>query len=194
MTTFLALLWFSGSIAAIYFIVRPKSDWAPVANRKRAAGVFLAIFLGLPIVQAIVGGGSASTSEKTAHVGAKTPEQLAAEQKAEQERRETAALEDMRKSPATYLTLTNERANKDGFDTIFMLSGTINNNGKVAYKDPVIECEYYSETNTRLGRVKDTLYKDLPPGDSITFTEFNMGFANSEWQKYSCIIKGATPL
>ena len=57
-----ALIWFFGSLAAVFFVVRPKAEWPIVSTRARSFGFLLAIFLGLPILGAIFGIGTLSPS------------------------------------------------------------------------------------------------------------------------------------
>ena len=190
MTTVIALAWFFSSAAAIFFIFRPRSDWPLVANRKRALGVFAAVFLGGPVLTALISPTGRSAPDTTPEKP-KTPEQIAAEAKSAEEKREADALRDMNDNPENYLSFGRVRGSKGGFDTVFILSGTLKNGGKVAYKDPVIQCDVFSETDTALGRVRDTLYKAVPAGETVDFSEFNMGFASSDWQKFSCSVKSA---
>jgi hypothetical protein len=175
---FLALAWLFGSIAGAVFIVRPKPDWPVAASRGRAAAVFAAAFVGLPLLMGLMasnGGGAPA---------AKTPTELAARARAE--------LDDMRGHPAKYLSLERTEGRKSGFDTVFILSGEIRSASKIGVKDPVIQCDLYSETDTQLGHVRQTLFKFVPAGQSTTFEAFNMGFVNSNWGRYDCRITNAT--
>ena len=193
MTTLLALLWAAGTIACIVFLIRPRPNWPIVANRKRAGILLAAVFIGLPVLSSIVApSGGSRSGAKVASSAPKTPEQIATDKKAEAEKKAADALKDMNDNPETYLTLEKTRASKGGFNTVLILGGTLKNTGKVAYKDPVIQCDVFSETQTPLGHVRETLYKAIPPGKSLRFSEFNMGFVQSVWERYSCEVKGAT--
>ena len=55
MSALLALLWFFGTLAAIFFVVRPQPEWPIVSTRSRSFWLLIAIFVGLPTVAAIFG-------------------------------------------------------------------------------------------------------------------------------------------
>ncbi|MFZ4605609.1 MAG: hypothetical protein ACOYM5_05070 [Caulobacter sp.] len=200
MAGLLALLWIVGTIAGIVFLIKPRPAWPIVSNRKRALVFLLAVFVGLPILIGIVSPSkgtpeSGSSADRAAQVAkAKTPEEIAAEAAADAKAKEEADLRDMNRNPENFITLEKTRGVKGGFNAVFMLGGSITNTGKVPYKDPEILCEVFAETDTPLGRVKSTLYKELQPGKTVRFSEFNMGFVQPEWAKYSCRVTGATVL
>ena len=75
-----------------------------------------------------------------------------------------------------------------------MLSGQIHSTSRLGGKDPVIKCELYSETGTPVGGLRQTLFKFVPAGQTLTFDQFNMGFAVSTWDRYDCHVAGATVL
>jgi hypothetical protein len=125
-----ALGWLVGPITAIFFVIRPQADWPPVANRKRAAALFLAIFLGFPLIE----GAIVSADQARKHPSSPA-EQHAAEQQAPADERAREALSDMRSRPTKYLSLDGTKAWKDGFDTVFMLSGEIRSTSKLGIKD-----------------------------------------------------------
>jgi hypothetical protein len=55
MGTLITIIWLVGTVASIWFIIRPSSSLPMYATRGRAIATGAAIFLGLPIIGAIVG-------------------------------------------------------------------------------------------------------------------------------------------
>jgi type VI secretion system protein VasI len=51
----LSLIWLGGSLASIFFIFRPNPAFPPYASRKRATGMLVAFFLGIPIFGGLTG-------------------------------------------------------------------------------------------------------------------------------------------
>jgi hypothetical protein len=204
MLALVALVWLVGSIAAVVWIVRPVKSWPIVSTRLRALGVFLAIFIGLPIAAAPFDGAfsasadkaSASTSMSAKADAAQSAQAQAAQQAAERAReageQAQRQLDDMRSNPQNYLSFAHSRAWKSGFDTVFMLSGAIKNSSKLTMKDAEFDCDVSSESDTGLGFVRGTVYKVFPPGAAVSFSDLNLGFVNSNWAKYGCQITGAT--
>jgi hypothetical protein len=50
----------------------------------------------------------------------------------------------------------------------------------------MIQCDLYSETEMRPGRVRQRLYKFVPAGGSTAFTALNVGFADRNRGRYAC--------
>lgn len=189
--------WLLASIAGVVFIVRPKRDWPVVANRRRAAAVFAVIFIGgPPIIELFAPAGAFDAPRPRAQRASvvETPAQLAAAARARADEQARAVLRDMRGDPAKYLDLEQTTARKGGLDLVFFLSGEIHSTSKLDVKDPVIQCDLYSETKTPLGHVREKLFKFVRAGQSTAFEEFNMGFADSRWGLYACRVDSATVL
>lgn len=55
MGTLITIIWLVGTAASVWFIIRPSSSLPMYATRGRAIATGAAIFLGLPIIAAIVG-------------------------------------------------------------------------------------------------------------------------------------------
>ena len=202
MLALVALVWLVGSITAAVWIVRPVKSWPIVSTRLRALGVFLAIFIGLPIAAApFDGASSASAAKASAPAGpkddaAQTAQEQAAQQAAERARQAAEQaqqqLDDARSNPQNYLSFARTRAWKSGFGTVFMVDGAIKNSSKLTMKDAQFTCDVSSESDTALGSVHGVVYKVFPPGGSVSFGDLNLGFVDSNWAKYGCQITGAT--
>jgi hypothetical protein len=60
MTGIVAIVWLVGVIAAIRFVVRPKPDWPLVSTKRRALGIGLLVFFGVPLLAQLANHGSSS--------------------------------------------------------------------------------------------------------------------------------------
>jgi hypothetical protein len=115
MNALLALLWVVGTIACVYFIIRPKSDWWIVSNRMRATITSLLIFIGLPIVGTIT---STKSIPENQHQNSTTDSKPVAESIPATESNKTAApatkwtysedVDQMRGTKTRYASLTSE--------------------------------------------------------------------------------------
>jgi hypothetical protein len=168
---FLGLVWFISSLVSAFFIIHPKESWAIVRTRGRAAAVFAACFLGLPTIAAAV-----------------TPPPDSAVRPSSQK---VDIGQDATENPEKYLKLSEMNASKSGFGMIVVLDGTVRNGAPIWLKDPMITCTLFSESDTNLGEVSQTLYKKIKPHGTISFSSLNMGFGDSNWEKYSCRISRA---
>lgn len=96
-----------------------------------------------------------------------------------------------RKDPESALTLTAD-GKKGGFDSVFILSGTLKNAADFPLKDVRIRCELFAASGTRVGEVSDTLYDIVPAKGQKRFTDLNMGFMGSDQvSNYQCVVKRA---
>ena len=170
MTAFLLLVWLFGSITGVFFMIRSGPDWPLVASRWRAAGVFPAAFIGARLLTGVIAtrGGAAGAGVHGA-AAAKTPAEVQVEARAKAGDQARAQLDDMRWRPAMVLSLERTKAWKAGFDTVFMLSGEIRSTSRLGVKDPVIQYALYSETDTPLGGVRQTLFKFVSAGQTLSF-------------------------
>lgn len=188
---FLMILWLIGTIGSIYFIVKPKKEWPPYATRWRAFGMAVACFLGFPILGSIVdpqptSGIEASADTATADKAPeKTPEEIEAEKTAE-------TLKQVRRRPGDFVTFDAQSATTTGFGTIMEVTGTFKNSSPIDLKDPVLECELFAESGTRIDTVRETVFKVIPANGSVRVTSENLGFAHSEWRSYSCRVVRAS--
>lgn len=127
----------------------------------------------------------------------RTPEQTAAELEAAKERaaakEKEAAYRAIRRDPEDSLSLQNVKGRKDGFGTVLMIGGTINNSSDYDIKDPRIRCELSGPSGTTVGSVRETLYEVVPAKGSKRFRELNMGFlSSSQVSRFVCEIVDAT--
>ena len=78
MGALIAIIWLVGTVASIWFIIRPSSSLPMYATRGRAIATGAAIFIGLPIIGAVAGVSNLAptptktTSTATADTGAAT--------------------------------------------------------------------------------------------------------------------------
>lgn len=188
---FLMILWVVGTFASIYFIVRPKREWAPYSTRWRAAGMAVVCFLGFPVLGSVVdpqpSSGMEASAEAASAVGApeKSAEEVAAEKAAE-------TLRQVRRRPGDFVTFEAQSATTTGFGTIMEVTGTFNNSAPLDLKDPVLECELFAESGTRIDSVRETVFKIIPANGSVRVASENLGFAHSEWRSYSCRVVRAS--
>jgi hypothetical protein len=174
MAALLGLAWFISSVVSAYFIIHPKESLAVVRTRGRAALVFTACFVGLPTIAAAV---TPATNSVLGTSGV-----------------EVDVRQDATDNPEKYLKLSDTSASKSGFGTIVMLDGTVRNTSPIRLKDPMITCSLFSESDTNLGSVSQTFYKIIEPRGVVPFSELNMGFGDSNWEKYSCrVTRAAIP-
>ena len=113
------------------------------------------------ILLSIAAGNHSSTD------GQSTTQTTSAPVESEEDRAARAAEERMRdiqRSPEKYLELTEAHGVKAGFETVFMLSGRIQNPTEIDIKDPRISCDLFGESGTRIGDVTETLLQIIPAG------------------------------
>jgi hypothetical protein len=116
---------------------------------------------------------------------AKTPEEIEAD-------RVATLTEDAKDHPERFIGIERMTGSPAGFGTILELGGVLVNSSPIAIKDPVVECELFAESGTKIDSVRDTIYKLIPPNETVRFAEENMGFVQSEWRSYSCRVVRAT--
>ncbi len=171
-----------------------KPGWVETQRRNSVITTlsWVAGLVGLFAIAATNIGHEANSVAEAAHQPAIPEKPLTpAEKKALEAER---AKKEAEAAPEKFLELTATSASKGGFDAVVILSGTVKNNSAIRVKDPKIECYLFSETRTALGSVSETIFKVIPPKASIHFEDANMGFADSRWQRYSCLVVSATPL
>jgi hypothetical protein len=96
---------------------------------------------------------------------------------------------EVERSPERFLVLEDESGVRAGFDTVFLLSGRIQNTTDVDIKDPTIICALFGDSGTEIGRVRETLLQIVPANGRKSFSELNMGFMGStQVASYNCEI------
>lgn len=135
----------------------------------------------------------------TAESSNAAPEESEAEKAARaadaQRRADEQKMRELRRSPEKFLTLENANGVKGGFDTVFMLSGTIRNSSDVVIKDARIDCNLFGPSGTQVGKVRQTLFEQIPAEGSRRFRELSMGFmGSSQVATYNCTITDAEAL
>ena len=93
--------------------------------------------------------------------------------------------------PHHYLKLVDGHAWNAEFGTVLMLSATVQNRAPIAIKNPVITCLLFGDTGSLVGSVSKTVSKVVPKGESIRFTDANMGVVVGRWQRLSCSVTSA---
>jgi hypothetical protein len=76
--------------------------------------------------------------------------------------------------------------NLGGFDNVLLISVKIENNNSVNWADPIIYCEVFGGSRTKLGEVKKTLYQVIPAHGTLELGKFNMGLVNPQTQGARC--------
>lgn len=146
--------------------------------------VWTAVFMLAAVSANLEGERSPSGAPQTGSVG--EPYQLTPEQAAE---RRLRAVE---RSPENFLSLVDVSGEKGGFDTVFILSGTLHNSAEVDIKDAQIRCALFGPSGTELGAVEETLYEIVPANGDKRFSELNMGFMSSQQvARHDCAIVDA---
>ena len=75
---------------------------------------------------------------------------------------------------------------RGGFDNIFILNAVVTNKADFPIKDISIHCKVFSESNTELDEVAETVYKVIPAGKSISVHDLHMGFVDTQSQHANC--------
>jgi len=109
-----------------------------------------------------------------------------------EERRKNAAAEKERETRRAALSRSPvgfhlDNWQKDGFGTVMVINFTIQNNGSKLIKNPVLICETYGNSGTRLSQKRQTLFDVVPPKENRTF-ELNLGFINSQSTRANCTL------
>lgn len=100
--------------------------------------------------------------------------------------------EPYRDAPGSALRLVKVRGEKGGFDSVLILSGTIENAAAFPIKDPVIACDLFGPSGTQVGQVAQTLYEVAPAQGTLRFKALNMGFLRSgQVARFSCAVSRA---
>lgn len=73
-------------------------------------------------------------------------------------------------------------------NSIMHANFTIKNAGKQPVKDFKIECDHAGKSGTKIDSNTRTIYETLKPGESRTWTRFNMGFIHSQAERSGCAI------
>ncbi len=132
---------------------------------------------------------ASSGANSTSVVQDQSPRAHEAREAAEKERQRRRDLE---RAPERFLQLEQHNGVRGGFDTVFLLSGTIRNTSDVDIKDPTITCSLYGASGTEIGEVRETLLEIVPAAGTRRFSELNMGFMGStQVARYTCEIVDA---
>ncbi len=84
---------------------------------------------------------------------------------------------------------------KGGFGSIMLVDLTIKNSNDVGVKDMTIYCNGYAPSGTAIDNNIRVIYQAIGPRSTKRFTDFNMGFINSQVSNEGCrILTVATSL
>ena len=139
--------------------------------------------------------GASPNAAATAAPPEKTEAEKAADAAEAQRRADERTARELRRSPEKFLVLANVNGVKGGFDTVFLLSGTIQNSSDVIIKDAEIACDLFGPSGTKVGSVRQTLFEQVPAQVYKRFRELSMGFmGSSQVATYNCSITDAEAL
>jgi len=96
--------------------------------------------------------------------------------------------------PEKFLPVKLKSADAGGFDTVLLVSGAIKNFSHFDVKDPVIRCDVFGHSGTRVGTTRRKFYEALKPDQVKEFKELNMGFVESQWARARCEVANVTVL
>jgi hypothetical protein len=181
----LVILWFVGTPTALWFILRPARKWPLVATRDRAAAICATIFVVSPI-----GAGWAASTDPAMRAEVEASKAS----RAAQERRSAARAGDRvaRRHPERFIDVSAQEApSMTGLNSYVVMNGVVTNNAPVAVRDPLIACNLFGPSGTRVGEVEETLYQTLAAGEHFQLSEFQMGLADEQWQTAECRAKRA---
>jgi len=97
-------------------------------------------------------------------------------------------------NPEKFLPVKLKSADAGGFDTVLLVSGAIKNFSHFDVKDPVIRCDVFGHSGTRVGTTRRKFYEALKPDQVKEFRELNMGFVESQWARVRCEVANVTVL
>jgi len=84
--SFLMWLWALGLLASIFFLIRPVESWPLVKTRGRAIGLFMAVFLGIPLFTIATGIGRADRSNSAGPITVSAQQQISTQSAGEASR------------------------------------------------------------------------------------------------------------
>jgi hypothetical protein len=92
------------------------------------------------------------------------------------------------------IRLSNLTWKKDGFDTVMLVSFTVQNPADVAVKDLELTCTHSANSGTTIDKNTKVIYEKLGPKSKRSFTDFNMGFIHPQATRTSCQVTQLTLL
>lgn len=95
-------------------------------------------------------------------------------------------------TPEETLVLNVIDSEAAGFGAMLKIAFSIENKGEKDVKDIELACTLYGASGTKLGEPSKTLYQVIKAHQKKTIKHFNMGFAHSQTDRYSCYIKRAS--
>lgn len=107
--------------------------------------------------------------------------------KAEQEARET----EMKRDPATKMTLAAMTWNVGGFGTIGIINVTVDNANDFGVKDIAVRCIFSGKSGTELSSTRHTIFDTIAAKSKKVFREVNVGFINSQSARARCEVETA---
>lgn len=98
------------------------------------------------------------------------------------------------KTPTDYsnIQVSDYRWYTGGFDTVLLMDGTITNKSEYPVKDLLFSCVHYAKSGSPIDHSNKTLYLLVEVGETLSFTEFNMGFLHPQVSDTACKITSAT--
>lgn len=108
----------------------------------------------------------------------------------------SAVLErDARSNPVERIRLKSPKGSIDPDTSIFTLSkAIINNNNMFSIKDPIISCDMFGSSGTIIHSLHTAVYQTIPAHSKKTIKNIKLGLANSQVNKFTCIVSGAVAL
>jgi len=75
---------------------------------------------------------------------------------------------------------------RGGFETVMLADFTVNNGSDYSIKDFEITCKHYANSGTFIDSNRKTVYDIVPAHSTKKFSDFSMGFINSQVATSSC--------
>jgi hypothetical protein len=200
LVAFMILAWPLAWAVALFFVFRPVRSWPVVATRWRAFGVFLAIFVAVPaLMQLFVPFPVAEyasgrlAKEVAPRIAPPRPASPSVPARPNDGAAPTGDLDDLQLSNISCDTTNSIVTTRPGFfrprvslQSVLLLSGTIHNSGRGYFRDIHIYCALRGDSGTQLGKVKGIVYERLDPGQTVSFSNVQLGLGPAGWSKCEC--------
>jgi hypothetical protein len=104
---------------------------------------------------------------------------------------EEARQQELRRDPATRMTMPSFTWKIGGFGSIGIVTVTIENGNDFAVKDIGIRCTFDGKSGTQLSAASHTIFDTIKAKSRQTFREVNIGFINSQSARAGCSVETA---
>lgn len=135
---------------------------------------------------------AAEEAQRKREWDAAAPERAAAAAKKAKADAEAAAREaEARRPVRERMNISGQSWTTGGFDTVGMMTFTIENDNDYMVKDITISCSFRGNSGTFLGDRTHTVYETVKPRSKRKFSKVNIGFIPNQSARGGCIIETA---